>query len=129
MSISHNRIRGTTPNIDQAARQLRRQLTPAEATLWKALRNRRLGDLRFRRQHPIGNFIVDFCCPAKKLIIEVDGEIHQQQQDYGEARTEHLERFGYRVIRFSNEAVENNLQNALEAIRPASASETNVPPE
>ncbi|MEO0375966.1 MAG: DUF559 domain-containing protein, partial [Cyanobacteria bacterium P01_A01_bin.17] len=60
----HKRIRGTTPEIEQAARHLRHRLTPAEAKLWGALRKRQLNGLRWRSQHPIGRFIVDFYCPA-----------------------------------------------------------------
>jgi very-short-patch-repair endonuclease len=123
MAIPHHRIRGTTPEIERAARHLRHRLTPAEVKLWQALRNRQLGGLRWRCQHPVGRFIVDFYCPAHRLVVEVDGEIHQQQQDYDCARTEHLQEYGYTVIRFSNEAVEHNLEAVLEAIhRQASNS-------
>jgi very-short-patch-repair endonuclease len=110
------RIRGTTPEIERAARHLRHRLTAAEAKLWQALRNRQLGNLRWRCQHPIGRFIVDFYCPSHRLIVEVDGEIHQQQQDYDIARTEHLQGYGYRIIRFSNEVVESNLEIVLATI-------------
>lgn len=80
-----NRIRGTTKEIEEAARLLRQQLTPAEAKLWEALRGHQLKGLKFRCQHPIGRFIVDFYCPSLKLVIEVDGSIHTQQQDYDQA--------------------------------------------
>lgn len=116
MAEAHHSIRGTTPEIEQAARHLRQRLTHAEATLWQALRNRQLGGLRFRCQHSIGRFIVDFYCPSCRLIVEVDGEIHLQQQDYDLVRTEHLQRYGYKVIRFSNEAAETNLEEILETI-------------
>ena len=72
----NKRIRGTTPEIEQAARKLRNNLTTAEALLWSALRNKQLAGLRFRCQHPVGNFILDFYCPSLKLVIEVDGRIH-----------------------------------------------------
>ncbi|WP_233501496.1 endonuclease domain-containing protein [Acaryochloris thomasi] len=116
MDKSYDRIRGTTPETELAARRLRNRLTPAEAKLWQALKNRKLGGLRFRCQHPIGRFIVDFYCPSCQLVVEIDGGVHQQQQDYDEARTEHLERYGYTVIRFSNKAVEQNLQTVLATI-------------
>jgi very-short-patch-repair endonuclease len=122
MDRFYNRIRGTTPEIENAARQLRHRLTPAETKLWQALKNRQLGNLRWRCQHPIGRFIVDFYCPACRLIIEVDGGIHQQQQDYDLARTEHLQQYGYTVIRFSNEAVENDLERILAIIHKQSSS-------
>lgn len=116
MSHPYKRIRGTTPDIEQAARHLRHRLTPAEAKLWKALRNRQLNGLRWRSQHPIGRFIVDFYCPACRLVVEVDGEIHQHQQDYDQARTNLLQAYGYTVIRFSNQEVETNLKEVLATI-------------
>lgn len=70
------RIRGTTQQTEQAARHLRQHLTPAEAQLWSALRRRQLVGLKFRCQHPVVQFIVDFYCPSGKLVIEVDGDIH-----------------------------------------------------
>ncbi len=104
------RIRGTIQEIEQAARRLRQNLTPAEAQLWNALRRRQLAGLKFRCQHPVGRFIVDFYCPACKSVIEVDGDIHTQQKAYDEARTEQLQSFGYRVLRFTNEEVLSDLQ-------------------
>ena len=64
-----------------AARVLRGQKTPAKRMLWNALRGRRLADLKFRRQHPIGPFVVDFCCPDRRLIIELDLDVHESQRD------------------------------------------------
>lgn len=116
--MKHNhRIRGTTPEIEQAARKLRNNLTLAESRLWSALRNKQLEGLRFRCQHPVGNFILDFYCPACKLAVEVDGEIHVQQIDYDEARTSELAKYGYKVLRFTNEQVMNNLPQVLEEIK------------
>ena len=116
MVKSRDRIRGTTPEIERAARDLRHRLTRAEALLWKALRNRQLGGLRWRSQHPIGRFIVDFYCPSCKLVIEVDGQLHEYQHEYDSARTEHLEQYGYTVIRFSNEEIATNLKEVLATI-------------
>jgi very-short-patch-repair endonuclease len=110
------RIRGTTQQTEQAARRLRQLMTPAEDQLWRALRGRQLVGLKFRCQHPIGRFIVDFYCPSCKLVIEVDGDIHSQQKAYDEARTEQLESYGYRVLRFTNEEVLNDLQTVLTCI-------------
>jgi very-short-patch-repair endonuclease len=130
MDRTHHRIRGTTPEIENAARQLRHRLTPAETRLWQALKNRQMENLRWRCQHPVGRFIVDFYCPACRLIVEVDGEIHQQQQDYDLARTEHLKDYGYTVIRFSNEAVESNLETVLATIyEQTSVYSVDLPPE
>jgi very-short-patch-repair endonuclease len=111
-----NRIRGTTKEIEQAARLLRQRLTSAEAKLWEVLRGRQLRGLKFRCQHPIGRFIVDFYCPSLKLIIEIDGGIHTQQQDYDQARTDQLEDFGYSVLRFTNDEVINDLPKVLNRI-------------
>ncbi|AFZ49951.1 endonuclease domain-containing protein [Dactylococcopsis salina] len=110
------RIRGTIPEVEQAARHLRANLTPAERVLWEALRNKRLKGLRFRCQHPVGNFILDFYCASCKLAIELDGEIHEHQQEYDHERSEKLAEYGYRVIRFSNEEVINNLPQVLAKI-------------
>ncbi len=116
--MKHNhRIRGTTPEIEQAARKLRNNLTLAESRLWSVLRNKQLERLRFRCQHPVGNFILDFYCPACKLAVEVDGEIHVQQIDYDEARTSELAKYGYKMLRFTNEQVMNNLPQVLEEIK------------
>jgi very-short-patch-repair endonuclease len=91
-------------------------MTPAESVLWQALRDRRLRGLRFRRQHPLGPFIVDFCCPQCRLIVELDGDVHESQAEYDAARTEQLAAYGYRVIRFRNEAVLNDLSTVLKQI-------------
>ncbi|MGA1410764.1 MAG: endonuclease domain-containing protein [Prochlorotrichaceae cyanobacterium] len=115
------RIRGTTPEIEEAARKLRQNLTPAEERLWNALRGRKLKGLRFRCQHPVGRFILDFYCPSCKLVVEVDGGIHDQQQDYDKARSDRLEAFGYKVLRFTNDAVMNDLSNVLSEIAEAVA--------
>jgi very-short-patch-repair endonuclease len=122
-----DRIRGTTRQIEQAARRLRQQLTPAESALWSALRGRQLEGLKFRCQHPVGRFIVDFYCPSCKLVIEVDGGIHTQQQDYDQDRTEKLQRFSYYVLRFTNDEVMNDLETILSRI--VQVAKVRFPPE
>jgi very-short-patch-repair endonuclease len=117
-----NRIRGSTPAIEKAAKQLRKQSTPAEEILWQALRNRQLNGLRFRRQHPVGRFILDFYCPSAKLVIELDGAVHTNQQEYDTIRTHELETYGYRIIRFDNQQVLNDLDAVLDEIYQASLS-------
>lgn len=94
------------PAIRQRARELRRPPTPAEHNLWQYLSGRQASGYKFRRQHPIGHFIVDFYCAAAKLVIEIDGEIHMEQVEYDQARTDWLESQGYRVIRFTNREVD-----------------------
>ena len=110
------RIRGTSRAIQERARQLRQEMTPAEQILWSRLRGRRLQGLKFRRQHPLGRFIVDSYCVGHGLIVELDGEIHRSQQEYDQARRETLHNYGYRVLRFSNDAVLQRLDEVLRAI-------------
>ncbi len=95
---------------------MRKQLTPAEAALWEALRKHRLSGMHFRRQHAIGRFVLNFCCPAKKLVIELDGEIHADQRDRDEERTFALEAAGDRVVRFRNEEVLTDMNSVVERI-------------
>ena len=123
----NSRIRGTNPEVEQAAKKLRKNLTPAEAILWQALRNKQLGGLRFRRQHPVGNFILDFYCPSRKLVVEVDGEIHCDRTDYDDARTNKLAEYGYIVLRFSNERVMNDLPQILAEIKQVAFSPPSPP--
>jgi len=106
----------TTEAIQQRARELRRAQTPAEQKLWARLRREQLYGLRFRRQHPIGRFIVDFCCVACKLVVEIDGHSHASQVEYDEERTAWLERRGYKVTRFTNEQVNRQLDAVLAEI-------------
>ena len=110
------RIRGTTPEIEAAARWLRKNMTPAEQKLWAVLKDRQLDGFKFRAQHPVGRFIVDFYCPACRLMIEVDGSAHYSQADYDTARTEQLESHGYKVLRFTNDEVINHLSDVLTTI-------------
>jgi very-short-patch-repair endonuclease len=113
------RIRGSTTEIDQRAKELRRNPTPAEALLWARLRRHQLNGYKFRRQHPLSRFIADFCCPACRLIVELDGPIHLRQVQQDEERTRQFEAFGYRVIRFANERVEHDMENVLKEIAAA----------
>jgi very-short-patch-repair endonuclease len=117
-----SRIRGTTPKIEEAARKLRNNLTPAETRLWQALKNKQLEGLRFRCQHPVGNFILDFYCPACKLVVEVDGEIHLDRVEYDDRRTDKLAEYNYTLLRFSNDRVMNDLPNVLAEIRRVALS-------
>ena len=104
------------PPILARARELRQPQTRAEAILWMRLRNQLLCGFKFRRQHPIDRFIVDFYCASSKLVIEIDGDSHVQQIEYDEARTRWLSNAGYRVVRFTNQDVYSNLDAVLEAI-------------
>ena len=84
--------------------------------LWQHLRNRRLHGLKFRRQHPIERVIVDFYCAEKQLMIEVDGGIHEKQREQDAAGDAFLQERGYRVVRFRNEEVLNDIEAVLERI-------------
>ena len=98
------------------AGELRRELTLAERKLWSALRGNKLSGVSFRRQHAIGNYIVDFVSIKKKLIIELDGSQHLEQEEYDAERTKYLESQGYKVIRFWNNQVEKELNGVIRAI-------------
>jgi very-short-patch-repair endonuclease len=98
------------------ARRLRENQTDVESKLWSRLRGRQLRGGKFRRQHPIGPFIVDFCCIERGLVVELDGGQHAERNVAGERRTRLLERFGYRVLRFWDNDVLTNLDGVLERI-------------
>jgi very-short-patch-repair endonuclease len=100
------------------ARRLRTSQTSAEARLWQALRGRRLGNWKFRRQHPIDRYIVDFVTIEGKLIVEVDGATHSNSSEISRdaERTRMLEAFGFQVVRISNIDVFENLEGVLDMI-------------
>ena len=103
----------------ERSKELRREMTPAEKILWKELRTNKLNGLHFRRQQIIGRFIVDFYCHQHELIVEVDGGIHNLQKEYDAEREAYLNTRGFRVIRFKNEEVKNDLQGVLKKILDA----------
>ncbi|WP_230533001.1 endonuclease domain-containing protein [Microvirga roseola] len=102
----------------QRAQQLRQRQTGAEALLWQALRNRKLARWKFRRQHPIDRYVVDFVCLDAKLVIEVDGATHSTDREIRQdvERVRVLEACGYLVIRFVNAEIYDNLDGAVETI-------------
>ena len=104
--------------------EMRHEPTAAESVLWHHIRNRQVGGAKFRRQHAIEGFVVDFACIDQWLIIEVDGEIHNlvDQKDRDVERQAVLEARGFRVLRFTNEEVMRSLENVLERIGEALAS-------
>ena len=103
-------------NLIIKARYLRHEETKAEKILCKELRDRKLG-VKFRRQHPLDKFILDFYAPEIKLGIELDGSLHKQNTEYDKSRTEHLNSHGIKIVRFWNSEVENNLEEVLEKIK------------
>jgi very-short-patch-repair endonuclease len=100
-------------------RQNRKNLTPAEAELWKHLQGSKLDGRKFRRQHSIGNYILDFYCPQEKLGIELDGKVHFTDNAFeaDTVRTEYLNSLNIKVIRFENKEVFEQLEGVLEEIR------------
>jgi very-short-patch-repair endonuclease len=106
------------PGIFEKAKDLRKFMTEPEKILWKYLRNNKLNSLKFRRQHPLDIFIADFYCHEKKLIIEMDGGIHDTklQKEYDDGRTFELEEKGFKILRFRNEEVINNIEEVLSRI-------------
>ena len=103
------------------ARCLRQGQVRSEDMLWEELRNRRLAGVRFKRQQPMGRFVVDFFAPAARLVVEVDGPIHQGREDLDELRQRAIERRGLRFIRLRSQEVEQDLPAALARIEAALA--------
>lgn len=106
------------PHIFEKAKTLRRNMTPAERLLWNELKNNKILGLHFRRQHPIDIFIADFYCHKIKLVIEIDGGIHNkpERKEYDSNRTSEMERLGIKVIRFKNEDILVSLSEVIETI-------------
>ena len=104
------------PNA-QRARELREQMTDAEVRLWFRLRANRIGGHHFRRQVPVGPYVVDFLCVKAQLVVEVDGSQHQTALNHDEARTAWLRARGFRVLRFWNNEVLAQTESVLERIR------------
>jgi very-short-patch-repair endonuclease len=111
-----------------AARGLRRRSTDAERLLWSKLRNRQLENHKFRRQQPIGGYIVDFVCLEQRLVVEVDGGQHALRQAEDERRSGFLGAEGYRVLRFWNNQVLNELDAVVEVIDSALAHSAHPSP-
>lgn len=110
----------TTAAVQTRAQQLRREMTFAEKKLWQCLRDRQLDGAHFRKQAPVGRFILDFLCTEAKLVVEVDGHSHAGSREYDAERTRWLnEQKDYRVIRFTNADVLHNLDAVVEKIREA----------
>jgi very-short-patch-repair endonuclease len=112
------------------AKRLREEATDSERILWARLRNRQLSGLRFRRQQPIGPFVVDFYCPAAKLIVELDGSQHgaDGNRAYDERRTRYMNARGFHVLRFNNYELLQNYEAVLESIARAVASDGHPSP-
>jgi len=120
MSISDNvsMFNNAKPHIFEKAKALRKSMTDSELILWEYLKGKQLLGLRFRPQHPIDIFIADFYCHPIKLVIEIDGGIHQSssQKEYDIGRTAELKYIEIEVIRFTNEEIENNINQVVKEI-------------
>ncbi|NBC64478.1 MAG: DUF559 domain-containing protein [Bacteroidetes bacterium] len=110
---------GAEPHQFKFAKRLRQEMTEAEKALWEQLRARRFLNLKFRRQHPILDFIADFYCHEHKLIVEADGKYHEEDSStyYDTERTKKLQRYGFMVIRFSNREILNDIEGVLKQLR------------
>lgn len=109
---------GAGPELLRIAGDLRKSMTPAEKVLWERLRNRQVKGFRFRRQHPLKDFIVDFFCYDAMLVIEVDGSVHNEtnRKERDEQRTIILKKLGIREIRFTNDEVINKTDQVVKKI-------------
>ncbi len=110
---------GAKKNIFLRALELRNNMTVAETILWKELRNKNLFKERFKCQHPIGIFVVDFYCHKLRLVIEVDGGIHEDERvaEYDDGRSHDIEKFGIIILRFKNEEILENIESVIARIQ------------
>src|SRR5574341_963044 len=106
----------SNPQTMHTAGNLRKEPTPAERKLWAYLRGGKLNGVKFRRQHAIGNYVPDFCSIKHQLIIELDGGQHIEQEEYDKERTAFFQSKGYRVLRFWDNDVMNNMDAVLKVI-------------
>ncbi len=104
------------PGVLELAKSLRNTMTYHEKLLWEKLKGKQICGVRFRRQHAIDFYIVDFYCHQAMLVVEVDGEIHFDRINYDDGRSAEMEKFGIKVIRFTNFEVENNIEKVIKRI-------------
>ena len=110
--------RSRTPKyIIELAKEMRKNLTPSEKVLWHELQNKKLNGYKFRNQHPISRYILDFYCHKCLLAVEIDGGIDKFKKDYDEYRDKYMESVGIKTLRFTNEDIFNNLNLVLKKIK------------
>ena len=118
-SYKNNLHKMASPKLFEFAKTLRQSSTEAEKLVWQRIRNKQVDDLKFRRQHPLDEYIADFYCHEKKLVIELDGSIHdnveKMEDDFN--RTFILKEFGITVLRFRNEEIKNEIEFVIEEIK------------
>ncbi|MCX2574801.1 endonuclease domain-containing protein [Pedobacter sandarakinus] len=112
-------FKGANAKLFEFSKVLRKTQTDAENLIWQSLRNRKVLGFKFRRQHPLDKYIADFYCYEAKLVIEIDGGIHDQNEnaEHDKNRTYELEELGITIIRFTNEMVNSNLDKVLSTIK------------
>jgi very-short-patch-repair endonuclease len=116
------------PDIMETAKLLRNDMTYHEKLLWEKLKGKQICGVRFRRQHPINFFIADFYCHEVMLVVEVDGEIHYDKIDYDDGRSAEMEKFGIKVIRFTNIEIENRIEEVINRIETTVKERLKSPP-
>jgi very-short-patch-repair endonuclease len=116
--IERNIFYAASRNTFEMAHALRKKMTDAERILWKRLKDKSIFKVKFRRQHPVDIFVLDFYCHELKLAIEVDGEIHlsAEAREYDEGRSYELENFGIKILRFTNKQIFENLDEVQASI-------------
>ena len=117
--IERTMFYGAKPNIFEKAKALRNNMTAGEQKLWDELKVNKIKGYRFKAQHPISKYIADFYCHKAKLVIEIDGNIHDNEdiKERDEGRTFEIENFGLKVIRFTNNHVLNNIEEVINEIK------------
>ncbi len=120
--------KANTSEQKEYRKALRNNMTTAEAMLWRVLKGRGAGGMKFRRQQGIGPFVLDFYCPEHRLGIEIDGSSHDYKYEYDEKRTEYLREQGIRILRFSNRQVFTSIQGVLNEIVNAVHQEVDPTP-
>jgi very-short-patch-repair endonuclease len=111
--LDKNMYFGAKPGVMDLAKSFRNSMTYYESLLWEKLNGKKICGVRFRRQHPINFFIADFYSHEVRLVVEVDGEIHTGKIDYDDGRSAEMEKFGIKVIRFTNFEIENNIVEVI----------------
>jgi very-short-patch-repair endonuclease len=119
---------GAKPVTFEAARLLRKKMTPTDKLLWEKLKLKQINGVRFRRQHPIDFFIADFYCHEARLVVEIDGEIHEDNKDYDDRRSAAMEKYLVKVIRFTNSEVENKIEQVINLIKAQTRRRIQSPP-
>lgn len=116
------------PGTLETARLLRNNMTNYEVLLWDRLKGKQICGVRFRRQHPIDFFVADFYCHEARLVVEIDGDIHNQQIEYDDGRTAEMERYHIKVIRFTNDDILYKIEEVINEIKIIVLERVKSPP-